>query len=94
MVDESFEIVIVDDEEWVRKGLISKLQKSGLPIRVLKDFADGESVLEYIEEDGRPDIILCDISMPGLDGLTLASKARFLLPNAQVIIKVPAYLDV
>jgi hypothetical protein len=30
--DARFEIAVVDDEEWVRRGLISKLAKSGLPV--------------------------------------------------------------
>jgi DNA-binding NarL/FixJ family response regulator len=86
MTDEAFEIAVVDDEEWVRRGLISKLSKSGLPVRNIKDFADGESVLTYIEKGGRPDIMICDIRMPGVDGLRLAFLVRDRLPESRVII--------
>jgi AraC-like DNA-binding protein/DNA-binding NarL/FixJ family response regulator len=86
MGDDGFEIVVVDDEEWVRRGLISKLGKSGLPIRDIKDFAEGGSVLAYIERGGRPDIMICDIRMPGVDGLRLAALVRERLVNLRVII--------
>ncbi|MDR2094792.1 MAG: response regulator [Treponema sp.] len=84
--DEGFEIAVVDDEEWVRRGLISKLSKSGLPIRNIKEFADGGPVLAYIKAGGRPDIMICDIRMPGLDGLQLASLVREWLRDLRVII--------
>ncbi|MDR1374478.1 MAG: response regulator, partial [Treponema sp.] len=86
MDNEGFEIVVVDDEEWVRRGLISKLGKSGLPVRDIKDFAEGGAVLAYIEGGGRPDIMICDIRMPGVDGLRLAALARERLADLRVII--------
>ncbi|GHV91693.1 hypothetical protein AGMMS50268_21960 [Spirochaetia bacterium] len=86
MIDEGFDIVVVDDEEWVRRGLVSKLSKSGLPFRTIREFAEGESFLQYIEAGGAPDLLLCDIRMPGLDGLSLSAQARVRLPNLRVII--------
>jgi YesN/AraC family two-component response regulator len=85
-MDDGFEIAVVDDEEWVRRGLISKLSKSGLPVRLIKDFADGESVINYIEKGEKPDIMICDIRMPGVDGLNVASVVRTRFPDIRVII--------
>ncbi|MDR1109020.1 MAG: response regulator [Spirochaetaceae bacterium] len=85
-MEDGFEIAVVDDEEWVRRGLISKLSKSGLPVRLIRDFADGESVINYIEKGKNPDIIICDIRMPGVDGLNVASAVRSRFPDIRVIV--------
>jgi two-component system response regulator YesN len=84
--DSGFEIAIIDDEDWVRRGLVSKTIKCGLPIKEIRDFAQGDSFLRYIKAGGRPDIMLCDVRMPELDGLELSTTSRALLPELEIII--------
>jgi CheY-like chemotaxis protein/AraC-like DNA-binding protein len=86
MIDEGFDIAVADDEEWVRRGLVSKLSKSGLPFRTIREFAEGGSFLQCIEGGKHFDILLCDIRMPGVDGLSLTAQVRTRLPDLQVII--------
>jgi YesN/AraC family two-component response regulator len=86
MNEENFEIIVVDDEEWVRRGMVIKLRKSGLPTGSIREFSEGESVVRYIDEGGRPDIMICDIKMPGVDGLSLAAMLRGRLPDLRIII--------
>jgi two-component system response regulator YesN len=86
MGDSGFEIAIIDDEDWVRRGLVSKTIKCGLPIKKIQDFAQGNSLLEYIKAGGRPDIMLCDVRMPELDGLELSAISRALVPDLEIII--------
>lgn len=86
MKDAEYEILVIDDEEWVCRGLVSKLSKSGLPLRSIKDFPDAQSVFRYIDEGGCPDIMICDIRMPGLDGLSLCSAVKKRMPDVRVII--------
>ncbi|MDR1636826.1 MAG: response regulator [Treponema sp.] len=86
MGDSGFEIVIIDDEDWVRRGLVSKTIKCGLPIKKIRDFAQGDSLLGYIKAGGHPDIMLCDVRMPELDGLELSAISRALLPEMEIII--------
>jgi two-component system response regulator YesN len=85
-MDEVFEVAVVDDEDWVRRGLAAKLARSALPLGGIRDFASGEEFLRYIDGGGRPDIAVCDIRMPGMDGLDLCSLLRGRLPELRVII--------
>lgn len=65
---ESFEnksILIVDDEESIRKTLQAILQDSGFKVFQSKD---GETALQMVD-DVKPDLIFLDIWMPGMDGL-------------------------
>jgi YesN/AraC family two-component response regulator len=85
-MEEKFEVAVIDDEEWARRGLVCKLNKSGLPIKAIHEFCDSEPLLRYIEEGGAPDVMLCDIRMPGIDGLSLSALVKKRLPSARVII--------
>jgi two-component system response regulator YesN len=66
--------------------MVIKLRKSGLPVGLVREFPEGESVLQYIDRGGRPDIMICDIKMPGVDGLSLAAILRKRLPDLRIII--------
>src|SRR4051812_1448679 len=59
--------LIVDDHEVVREGL--RLSLSRAPhIRVVGEAADGASAVEMAERR-KPDVIIMDVRMPGMDGL-------------------------
>jgi chemotaxis response regulator CheB len=59
--------MIVDDHEVVREGL--RLSLSRAPhIRVVGEAADGASAVEMAERR-KPDVIIMDVRMPGMDGL-------------------------
>src|SRR5450631_3273306 len=65
-------ILVVDDEELARGRLIRLL--SAIPdIKVVGQAADGASALVQIEAL-RPDLVLLDVDMPGLDGLAVAER--------------------
>jgi len=75
-------ILIADDEEGLRWVLEKGLKRAGYRVTAVKD---GESALEEIETEPF-DLILLDIRMPGMDGLSLLSQVRKLAPEAQVVI--------
>ena len=61
-------VMVVDDQELVRAGFTAILE--GEPdIEVVAQAADGAAVLALARQV-RPDVVLMDIRMPGLDGIT------------------------
>jgi len=71
-------VVVVDDEPLARRRLIRMLGAVG-DVEVVADAADGTAALDAIART-RPDVLLLDIHMPGLDGLALAARYAELPP--------------
>lgn len=77
-------LLIVDDEELTREGLISSLDWEGLGITQIYQADDGMNGLTSARKN-KPDIILCDVRMPRLDGIQLIEQVETFLPDASVI---------
>jgi len=75
-------ILIADDEPSIRWVLERGLRQAGYAV---ESVADGQAVLDLAAREGF-DVVLLDIRMPGLDGLTLLSGLRRLAPESAVII--------
>lgn len=71
MSDNRARIVIAEDEVIIRLDLREMLEEEGY--EVLAEVGDGESAVRLAEEL-RPDLVVMDIYMPGMDGLTAAKK--------------------
>ena len=65
-------ILVVDDEQNARSALRTILGEEGYEIR---EATNGEEALSLLSEFA-PDLILCDVRMPKMDGLTLLRKAK------------------
>lgn len=78
-IDES-RILIVDDDEIIRKLLRRVLERSGF---VIDEAASGEQALEQIEQDP-PDLILLDVVMDGIDGFQTCRKLKGIEKMAEV----------
>jgi DNA-binding NarL/FixJ family response regulator len=77
-------VLIVDDHALLRAGLAGLL--SALEgVEAVGEAADGLKALELVESL-RPDILMTDIAMPGLDGLRLAEAVARVSPMTRVII--------
>lgn len=77
--------LIVDDESLVRKGmrLVFPWQKYG--IEIAGEAASGEKALDFLRD--RPvQLLLTDITMPGMSGLELIREAQNLLPDMKAVI--------
>ena len=76
--------LIVDDHEVVREGL--RLSLSRAPhIRVIGEAADGESAVALAERR-RPDVVIMDVRMPGMDGLEATKVLTDKVPESAVLI--------
>lgn len=65
-------IFVVDDESKIRRLLTKELEASGFDVICA---GDGEQALEVFgEADPRPDLVLMDVMMPGMDGFECARK--------------------
>lgn len=76
-------VFIADDHNMVRKGLQTLLEEFD-DLEVIGEASDGEAALNACREDC-PDVILMDMLMPRMDGITATSKIREVCPQAQVI---------
>jgi DNA-binding NarL/FixJ family response regulator len=76
--------LIVDDQEVVREGL--RLSLSRAPhIRVVGEAADGRAAIELAERR-KPNVVIMDVRMPGLDGLDATKELMEKEPNTAVLI--------
>ncbi|PTL84875.1 response regulator transcription factor [Vitiosangium sp. GDMCC 1.1324] len=77
-------VLLADDHKLVRAGLRALLES--LPdVSVLAESGDGQEVLELAERL-RPDVLLLDISLPGLNGIEVARRLAPLSPATRVLI--------
>ncbi len=75
------EILIVDDEEDIRRSLAGILEDEGFATRVAHD---GDTALDEVRKEA-PDGVLLDIAMPGRDGLAILEELRHTWPELPVV---------
>jgi len=83
MITRKIRIVIVDDHPVVRKGLASFLSNEP-DIEVVGAAADGEESLTLVPET-KPDIVLMDLSMPGMGGIEATRRLVDTVPGVRVM---------
>jgi len=82
-------ILIAEDEEIARRALRLACERSGCPVEVVYEAATGRQVIEALSKV-KPDIILMDVVMPGMDGLAATRAVNELYPTTKVAI-ISAY---
>ncbi|WP_286905066.1 response regulator [Clostridium sp. UBA1652] len=80
-----YRIIIVDDEEEIRLGIIKKIDWEAYGFEVVGDAENGQDALEKVEKY-RPDVLMTDIKMPFMDGLELGKRVSEMMPSTKIII--------
>ncbi len=75
-------LLLIDDEEEIRRSTAQTLQLAGFDVR---EFAAAEPALDYITP-GFKSVVISDIRMPGMDGMTLLAKVREIDADVPVIL--------
>lgn len=73
-------LLIVDDEELTRTGVITSLDWASLGIDEVLQADDGVHGLETARLC-KPEIILCDVRMPRMDGISMLERLEKFLPD-------------
>jgi DNA-binding NarL/FixJ family response regulator len=76
-------VLVVDDHPLFREGLHLALAPHA-DLEVVGAAADATEALRLVER-ALPDVVLCDINLPGMDGLGLARQVRRLYPQVRVV---------
>ena len=77
-------VLVADDHPVVRKGLQTCLARQG-HLRIVGEAADGDEALRKARELS-PDVVLMDISMPGMNGLAVTEVLRKEAPEIKVLV--------
>ena len=77
-------ILIADDHSLFRQGVKSLLEKHA-DIKVIGEAANAQRALEQVKKL-KPDLVLMDLSMPGLSGLDVIPRIKKLNPRTKVLI--------
>lgn len=80
-----FKVLIIDDEPIIRKGLKNIINWKNYDCEVCGEAADGLDGCELIK-NLLPDIIITDIKMPEIDGLSMLRDIRTTVPGSKIII--------
>ncbi len=75
--------LVVDDHPLTRAALVGLLEQHGFP--VVGEAADGEEAIERTRQL-QPDLVLLDLSMPGLGGLDALPRLRAAAPTCEVVV--------
>lgn len=76
-------VLLVDDHAMVREGLIAVLERQP-DLRVVGEAVNGQQAVE-VARDLEPDIVLMDVSLPGINGIAATQHITMTMPWVQVI---------
>lgn len=76
------DVLIADDLKFIKLVLRELVEKAGF--RVVGEASNGQEAVE-LYKDRRPDVVLMDITMPKMDGLTALKQILRLDPQAKII---------
>ncbi|MBC5783665.1 response regulator transcription factor [Ramlibacter sp. USB13] len=78
------QVVLADDHDLVRSG-IKALLSTVDGVQVIAEARNGNELLQLLESV-KPDVVMTDISMPGMDGITAIAEIHARFPDVKVIV--------
>lgn len=78
------QVVLADDHDLVRSG-IKALLSTVDGVQVIAEARNGNELLALLESV-KPDVVMTDISMPGMDGITAIAEIHSRFPDVRVIV--------
>ena len=80
-----YKVILVDDEEEVREAIRRRINWEEIGFTVVGTAEIGEDALE-LAENCEPDVVMTDIQMPFMDGLTMIRKLKEMIPDLRSVI--------
>jgi DNA-binding NarL/FixJ family response regulator len=80
----TIQVLIADDQEAIRRR-VSSIIKSHANLEVCAEAADGIEAVEKAKK-ANPDLIVLDITMPGINGLDAARRIKEFAPDTPIVI--------
>lgn len=77
-------VIIIDDEVITRKGLVEFVNWEKFEMRVFGQASDGLEGLALARKV-QPDLAICDIKMPRMNGIEFATQIKYVAPNCKII---------
>jgi DNA-binding NarL/FixJ family response regulator len=83
--DKPTSVWLIEDHDDFRKAVAWQInQIEGM--RCTQHFATAEQALQSLEAEGKPQVVLCDIGLPGMDGISGIRAIKALSPETHVIV--------
>ncbi|HVT17960.1 MAG TPA: sigma-54 dependent transcriptional regulator [Thermoanaerobaculia bacterium] len=76
-------VLVIDDEAGSRESMAIAIEKAGLAVRT---FDEAKGALDFLEENDGVQIAVCDLRMPGMDGLAFLNEVRERKYDVKVIL--------
>lgn len=83
-MDRMWRVVIAEDHTILREGLRSLLENESEGYSVVGEAADGLNAIRLVEEE-KPDLLLIDLSMPKMNGLSAIAEIRKRCPKTKML---------
>ncbi len=77
------QVAIVEDDEEIRANLSHRMEETA-SIRLLRSYSDAESAVADLPEH-KPDVVLMDINLPGMDGVECVRQLKSKMPDVQFL---------
>lgn len=81
-----YKVMLVDDEVGVRNSIKAKMNWESVGFEVTLEASNGEEALRLMGDNPLPELVISDIRMPQMDGITFVQKCKERYPELRVVL--------